>query len=187
MTLIEWKAQWKRLDQFRVNGDASREQVSAEWFAQLKHLHVDAVDHGITQLIGNAKDTFLPGLGLLKDFIQTRFDKYQRTDGKCATCHGSTWIESAPFKSNGMIYSSVCIRCPDCGIPAPSYSEPNQRKGLTSREFAEWRMNDHPRQYMPEAQQSKPRPEGEVTEMKAAMERLRIQLFGRDGVKGELA
>ena len=180
MTAAEWDTQWKRLDQFRVGGEADRNEVSSEWFAQLRHWHIDAVDHGITRLIGSAKDTFLPGLGLLKEFIQERIDRYQRTDGKCATCHGSTWIDSAPFKANGMIYEGVCIRCPDCGIPAPQYVEPSNRQPLTSREYAEWRMGDAPRQYMPPGLEGKPVREGEVTEMKAAMERLRIKLFGKE-------
>lgn len=178
MTAAEWETQWRRLDQFRVGGDADRADVSAEWFAQLRHWHVEAVEYGITKLIGSAKDTFLPGLGLLKDFIQERIDRYERTDGKCQTCHGSTWIESAPFKSNGMVYGGVCVRCPDCGIPAPQYSAPNNRHPLTSRELAEYRMNDHPRAYMPVGLEAKPAREGEVSEMKQAMERLRIKLFG---------
>lgn len=185
MTAAEWEGQWRRLDPFRVGGDADRGEVSAEWFAQLKHHHVDAVDYGITQLIGSAKDTFLPGLGLLKDFIQARFDRYQRTDGKCQTCHGSTWIESAPFKSNGMIYEGAVIRCPDCGVPEPNYTAPNNRQSLSSREHAEWRMNDHNRQYMPAGQHAKPRLDGEQTEIKAAMDRLRIKLFGHRPVERE--
>lgn len=178
MTAAEWSQQWKRLDQFRVSAEADRKEVEAEWFAQLRHHHVEAVEHGITQLIGAAKDTFLPGLGLLKDFIQQRFDKYQRTDGKCQTCHGSTWIESAPFKSNGMIYRAD-IRCPDCGVPQPNYSTPSNRQALTHREFAEFRLNDHDRQYMPIEQRAK-HPNTVNPEMKAAAERLRVTLFGKD-------
>lgn len=176
MTPAEWGAQWRRLDQFRVSGE--RSEVSAEWFAQLKHYHVDAVDYGITQLIGQAKDTFLPGLGLLKDFIQARFDRYQRTDGKCATCHGSTWVDAPPFMENGMICANAVVRCPDCGIPAPAYTAPSSRRPLTAREYAEWRLNDHPKQYMPEGLQAKPRPASEATEIKQAMAKLRVKLFG---------
>lgn len=178
MTSAEWDTQWKRLDQFRVGGDADRADVSAEWFTQLRHFHVDAVEHGITQLIGTAHDTFLPALGLLKDFIRARIDRYERAAGKCATCHGSTWIDSAPFKSNGMIYENIVVRCPDCGIPAPQYTTSSNRQPLTSREYAEWRMGDAPKNYMPPGLEGKPRREGEVTEIKAAMERLRVKLFG---------
>jgi hypothetical protein len=182
MTAQEWSTQWRRLDQFRVGGDADRAEVDLEWFAQLKHFHIDAVKHGITQLIGSAKDTFLPGLGLLKEFIQARIDRYARTHQGCQTCHGSTWIESAPFKSNRMIYEGVCMRCPDCGVPAPEYADSGRREALTSREFAEWRMNDHPKASLPEGLQAKVwNPEALAThkrEMYSMLERLRLKLFG---------
>lgn len=183
MTSAEWEIQWKRLDQFRVGGDANRNQVSAEWFAQLKHFHVDAVDHGITQLIGSAQDTFLPGLGLLKDFIHAKLGRYDKTPGKCETCHGNTWIDVAPFKSNGMIYENTVMRCPDCGVPAPPYTEPGRRESLTSREHAEWRMGDAPRDYMPPGLEAKPwapgQREAHKAEVMAAFEKLRIKLFGK--------
>jgi hypothetical protein len=138
MTAAEWDGQWTRLAQFRVGGDAEREQVSAEWFAQLKHHHVDAVDHGITHLIGSAKDTFLPGLGLLKDLIQQRLGRYDKTDGKCETCHGSKWIEAQPWKSNRMVYTGF-QRCPDCGTPAPEYKPLGNRESLSAVEYQAWR------------------------------------------------
>lgn len=178
MSAAEWEIQWHRLDTFNLRSEADRTKVSAEWFAQLRHFHVDAVDHGIGQLIGAAKDSFLPPLGILRGLIQTRIDRYERAAGKCATCHGATWIDAAPFKSNGMIYENVVVRCPDCGIPAPQYSAPNGRQELTSREYAEWKIGDAPKQYMPPGLEAKPSREGEVSEMKAAMERLRHKLFG---------
>jgi hypothetical protein len=178
MTAPEWKIQWHRLDSFHVRADVDRAKLSAEWFAQLQHWHVEAVEYGITRLIGSATENFLPALGILKEFIQERIDKYQRTDGKCATCHGSSWIESAPFKSNGMIYEGVCMRCPDCGIPAPQYADPSNRQPLTSREYAEWRMGDAPKQYMPEGLQAHPFPPEDFTDMKTAMDRLHLKLFG---------
>jgi hypothetical protein len=178
MTSSEWKAQWARLNHLHVSAETDRGKLSGEWFAQLAHHHVEAVEHGITQLIGGTKDNFLPGLGLLKDHIQTRFDKYQRTDGKCQTCHGSTWIDSAPFKSNGMIYRAD-MRCPDCGVPQPNYNAPSNRQPLTHREFAEFRLNDHDRQYMPIEQRAK-HPNTVNPEMKAQAEKLRVTLFGKD-------
>lgn len=86
-----------------------------------------------------------------------------------------------------MIYEGVCIRCPDCGIPAPVYTPPSNRHGLSASEYAEWKRGDHVKQYMPVEQQAKARPAGEVTEMKAAMERLRIKLFGTHGITEDVA
>lgn len=179
MTIDEWETQWKRLDQFRVGGDADRTEVSAEWFVQLRHWHIEAVEYGITKLIGTAKDTFLPGLGLLKDYIQERIDRYQRTDGKCQTCHGSTWIDAPPFMENGMIYTGV-LRCPDCGIPAPAYTPPPNRRPLTTREHAEYQLGDHNRNYMPPGMGAKHPHAGGNPELKAMATTLRIKLFGRD-------
>lgn len=188
MTLPEFDTQFSRLaGHFHMPTDASRETLAVDWFKAVQHYHVDALDYAITELIRTSEERFWPALGKVLKLIQTRFDKYARTNGKCATCHGSTWIESAPFKSNGMIYENVVVRCPDCGIPAPQYSAPSNREPLTSREYAEWKIGDAPRQYMPAGLEAKPRPEGERTEMKAAMERLRITLFGREHAKGDLA
>ena len=133
MTATEWTGQWRRLAHFQIRADADRPALEIEWFAQLKHHHVDAVDVGITQLIGQAKDNFLPGLGLLKDLIQTRLGRYDTTPGRCATCHGALWIDAPPWKAYGRIYTGFC-RCPDCGVPAPAYTPNGRREALTASE-----------------------------------------------------
>jgi hypothetical protein len=137
MTSTEWETQWKRLDPYRVPADVKRADVSAEWFAQLRHYHVDAVDHGITQLIGSVKDTFLPGLGLLRELIQARIGKYDRQPGTCDRCHGSKWVDAWPWWSNGMVYTGM-ERCPDCGVPPPQYKPPENRRPLTKAEYIAW-------------------------------------------------
>jgi hypothetical protein len=177
MTATEWDAQWTRLSQFRVGGDADRGEVSAEWFSQLRHYHVDAVDAGVTRLIGTAKDTFLPGLGLLKELIQQRMDRYDRTPGKCGRCHGSGWVDAPAWKSNGIIYEGM-QRCPACGIPAPQTPERPMAQPVSPVELAEYHAGRYGRELMPLGLEAKPRPGGEQTEMRAAMERLRIRLFG---------
>jgi len=183
MTAAEWETQWKRLDQFRVGGDADRTEVSAEWFAQLKHYHVDAVEHGITQLIGSAKDTFLPGLGLLKELIQTRIDRYERAHHGCQTCHGSTWIESWPVVSNGQLYE-MFARCPDCGVPAPEMKKPHPNaRPATKTEYEEWKAGRYLRDTMPDWAKAKPWKSeaarlNHKAEMREAFEKLRIKLFG---------
>lgn len=179
MTLPEFDVQFNRLaGHFHMPTDASRETLAVDWFKAVEHYHVDALDRAVTELIRTAEDRFWPALGKVLKLIQSRFDKYERTSGKCQTCHGSSWIDSAPYKSNGMIYEGVCVRCPDCGIPAPDYKQPNGRTALTSREFAEWRLNDHPKQYMPAGLEAKPFKAGELEDMRAAMNRLHIKLFG---------
>lgn len=184
MTAAEWDRQWRRLEQYRVSGDAEREQVSAEWFVQLRHWHIDAVEHGITQLIGSTKDTFLPGLGLLKDFIQSRIGKYDRSHGKCATCNGSTWIDLPPFKSNGFVYASTVTRCPDCGVPAPKMDERSRREPLTDLQAHEYAAGRYGREQMPAGCEGKPWSEGAREAHKAAMlkafDHLRRRLFGED-------
>lgn len=180
MTTAEWDAQWARLAQFRVGGDADRDTVSAEWFAQLKHYHVDAIDHAITQLIGSAKDTFLPGLGLLKDFIQQRMGRYDKFNGKCDTCHGSGWVDAPLFRSNGIIYANAVSRCQSCGIPAPTVEDRGRRETVNSLQTAEYLAGRFGRSQMPEGCEAKPRLPGDVGPMKAAMDRLRIKLFGRE-------
>lgn len=183
MTRDEWKMQWKRLDQFHVTGDANRSDVSTEWFKQLQHHHVDAVEHGVTRLIGSARDTFLPGLGLLKGFIQERIDKYERTGGRCATCHGSTWIEAWPVVWEGRLYEMLA-RCPDCGVPAPEMKKPHSTaRPATKLEYEEWKAGRFSRDTMPEWAKAKPwKSEQARIEHKAAMreafEKLRIKLFG---------
>lgn len=183
MTAAEWERQWRRLDQFRVGGEADRSEVQAEWFSQLRHHHVDAVDHGVTQLIGSAKDTFLPGLGLLKELIQSRLDRYDRTHGKCATCHGSGLIDAPAFMSNGLVYANVAMRCPDCGIPAPTV-EASRRQPLTDLQRHEYQAGRFGHEQMPVGCEAKPWAQGAREAHKAAMmqafERLRLKLFGND-------
>jgi hypothetical protein len=177
MTVHEWQAQWARLDQFRVSGE--RDQVSAEWFAQLKHHHVDVVDYGITRLIGQAKDTFLPGLGLLKDFIQQKFDRYDRTHGKCVSCGGSGWLEAPPFKSNGLIYSNVLSRCGACGIPEPKIDGQGRRESLTSVEAHEYHAGRYGRDQMPEALKVRPGSRSFNTELVAQLQAWFRRVTGR--------
>lgn len=184
MTTIEWGVQWRRLDQFRVGGEADRAQVSAEWFAQLRHHHIDAVEHGITRLIGSATDTFLPGLGLLKGFIQERIDRYERTSGKCATCHGATWIEAWPVVFDGHLYE-MHSRCPDCGVPAPEMKKPHGSRPATKLEYDEWKAGRYSRDTMPEFAKAKPWKSEQAriehkAKMREAFERLRIKLFGSE-------
>lgn len=141
MTPSEWNAQWSRLKaHFRLGSDINPAEINAEWFAQLKHLHVDAVDAGMTVLIGASQDTFFPALGALKDAIRTRMDRYDKTKGQCETCHGSTWVTDRPFWVGPFLYENVVRRCPDCGVPAPSIKEHRfpERRELTATEYAHY-------------------------------------------------
>ena len=176
MTLAEWKIQWHRLDLFHVSADADRAKVSAEWFAQLQHFHVDAVHAGITELIGRATDTFLPGLGLLKELIRARLGRYEKTPGQCDTCHGSGWVEAPAFMSNHLIYANVVARCSACGIPAPQITS-GRREPVPAVQLEEYRSGRYGCDRMPEGMQARsgPRP---VTEFAQWAEQLRVKLFG---------
>jgi hypothetical protein len=179
MNAADFDTQFNRLTgHFHLPTDASREMLALDWLKAMEHYHVDALDRAVTELIRTEEERYWPALGKVIGIIKHRIDKYDRAPGKCATCHGSSWIDSQPFKSNGMIYGNVLMRCPDCGIPAPQYSEPGGRKPLTAQEYRDWTNGDSNRQYMPEGLQGKPRPESETSEIKEAMARLRVQLFG---------
>lgn len=184
MTAKEWNTQWHRLDHFHVSGDRDRHELEIEWFAQLKHWHMDAVEFGVTQLIGSAKDNFLPGLGLLKDYIQSRIGRYDRTHGKCATCHGSTWIDVGPYKVGEIVYSSAVIRCPDCGVPAPQVEAHTRRQPLSDLGAHEYQAGRYGRDQMPDGLKGKPWEPGakdaHKTAMREAFDKLRIKLFGKD-------
>lgn len=182
MTPAQFDEQFNRLTQhFHLPLDTNRDTVAIEWLKAVEHYHVDALEHAVTELIRTAQDRYWPALGKLLTAVRSKFDKYDRA-GKCATCHGSGWLDSAPFKSNGMVYGNVCIRCGDCGIPAPEYQEPRGRSPLTSQEFAQWRLRDTEPQYMPDGMAAKPWDEDARRAHKAAMlkafEGLRIKLFG---------
>lgn len=183
MTFPEWQPQWARLAHFRISADVDRDHLEAEWFAQLKHWHVDAVDAGVTLLIGHAKDNFLPGLGLLKDYIRQQIGRYERTPGQCATCHGTSWIEASPWKSNGLVYEGV-VRCPECGIPAPQVNDRKVTKPLTPLEQHEYQAGRYSREWMPVGLEAKPWNPDAKAQHKSAMrqlfDRLRIHLFGSE-------
>lgn len=178
MSPAEFDGQFNRLTaHFHLPTESNRDQVALDWLKAVEHYHVDALDHGVTDLIRQSQDRFWPSLGKLLVIVRGRIAGMEKA-GKCATCHGSGWLDSAPFKANGMIYENVVARCHDCGIPSPQYTAPSHRQELTAHEYAEWGRKEHDRNYMPHGLEAKTRPEGEVTEIKAAMERLRIKLFG---------
>ncbi|MEY4387198.1 MAG: hypothetical protein RLY20_2481 [Verrucomicrobiota bacterium] len=187
MNAADFDAQFDRLTgHFHLPAESKRETVALDWFKAVEHYEIAALDRAVTELIRASQDRFWPALGKVLGLLQSKVDRYDR-GGKCATCHGSSWIESAPFKSNGMIYEGVCLRCPDCGVPPPAYNTPNNRSSLTAAEYREWSQREQQPNYMPDGLQAKPTREGEVSEMKAAMDRLRIKLFGRDHAKGDAA
>jgi len=181
MTSTEWNVQWKRLDQFSLPPDAKRSTVGLEWFSQLRHYHVDAVERGISELIGAARDGFMPGLGTLKELIQSRIDKYERAHGNCRTCHGATMIESWPLMWEGRLYE-MYTRCPDCGVPAPEMKKPHP-SAATKTEYEEWKALRYARDTMPDWAKAKPWKSEAArlkhkAEMREGFERLRIKLFG---------
>lgn len=183
MTAAEFDTQFNRLTgHFHLPTDGHRDTISFDWYQAVKHYHVDALERGVTDLTRTAQDRFWPPLGRLTSAIKNRLAGMDRHPGKCATCHGAGWIDSAPFMSNRMIYANVLQRCPDCGIPAPAYTEPSNRQPLAAQAYRDWMNGDAPMNYMPEGQQGKPWDDdakaAHKAQMLAAFTHLRLTLFG---------
>lgn len=184
MTPAEFDDQFNRLTaHFHLPADGSRETIALDWLKALEHYHVDALERGVSHLIRTETDRYWPALGAVMQAVRDKMAGMAPAHGKCLTCHGSKWIEVAPFKSNGMIYENVCQRCPDCGTPAPTVGEQRGRHSLTATEYQAWRNDEHARDYMPEGLKAKPwRDEAarlaHKRTMLAAFAALRIKLFG---------
>lgn len=138
MNAADFDDQFNRLTaHFHMAADANRATVSMDWYQAVQHYHVDALERGVTDVIRNATDRFWPPLGKLLEAIRGRMAGVEKTRNTCATCHGSTWIESRPWKSNHRIYEGF-QRCPDCGVPAPVHHVGDHREELTATEYAQW-------------------------------------------------
>lgn len=139
MNAADFERQFSRLtDHFHLPADASRDTIAVDWFAAVEHYHVDALERGVTELIRTAQDRFWPSLGKLLSAIKGRMAGMAKTKDDCSTCGGSTWIEAAPWKSYGIVYTGF-QRCPDCGVPAPAVEIPRNREEWTASEFQAWR------------------------------------------------
>jgi hypothetical protein len=75
------------------------------------------------------------------------------------------------------VYSALS-RCPDCGIPAPEMEQKSNTQPLSTVEQHEYQAGRYMCSQMPPGLEAKPKPEGEKTEMRLAMERLSAKLFG---------
>lgn len=180
MNPADFDTQFNRLaGHFHLPADASRDTMAGDWYQAVQGYELAVLERSVTTLIRTAQDRFWPPLGRLLDLCRGRASSATGS-GKCGTCHGATWIDSAPFKANGMIYDGCVVRCPDCHVPQPNYTAPSHRDGLTAIEYREWSEGTNDRDYMPEGCKAKARSLGEANEMRAAMERLRLKLFGKE-------
>lgn len=184
MTPAQFDDQFNRLTaHFHLPVDASRETLALDWLKAVEHYHVDALERAVTELIRTEQDRFWPALGKLLTLIKARIGRYDKTHGKCATCHGNTWIEAWPVVWDGRLYE-MYTRCPDCGIPAPQMKTPHpSARPATKDEYENWRHGEAMRDTMPEFAKAKPwKSEAARLEHKAAMremfDRLRLKLFG---------
>lgn len=149
MNAAEFERQFSRLtDHFMLPVDSSRDTIAVDWFAAVEHYHVDAMERGVTELIRTASDRFWPPLSKLLAAIRNRMAGMERTKDACLTCHGSTWIEAAPYKVHGRVYTGF-QRCPDCGVPAPNYKPVGPRDPLTASEYQAWRAGTFQEPEMP--------------------------------------
>lgn len=148
MTQREFDRQFTRLcDHFHL-ADESKKTIAVDWFDALRHYHMDAVDAGITRVIGDATDTFWPALGKLKQAIQSRIAGMAKVKADCATCQGSSWVEAMPWKAHGRVYTGF-QRCPDCGVPEPIFTPESLRTPLTAAEYQAWRNRELPEPAVP--------------------------------------
>ena len=179
MIPADFDTQFNRLTaHFHLPVDANRETLALDWLRSLEHYHVDALEHAVTVLIRTEQDRYWPALGKVLALVQARIDRYDKAPGKCGTCAGSTWIESWPMKTHdGRVYEYL-QRCPDCGVPAPEVKPKPHMTPLTKEEYARFKAGQWEHPPMPPGLEAKPRPAGEQTEMREAMERLRVKLFG---------
>jgi hypothetical protein len=179
MSAAEFDTQFGRLAaHFHLPADGTRDTLALDWLKALQHYHVDALDHAIDELIRTSEDRYWPALGKVIVLIKSRIDRYDRQHGKCGTCHGSTWIEAQPWKSNGIVYEGM-QRCPDCGVPAPKMDEHKVSQTISRVEYAEYKAGRYGRELMPPGMEAKPTREGERTEMREFFDRLRLKLFGK--------
>lgn len=186
MNAAEFDTQFNRLTtHFHLPVDSSRETIGMDWFKAVEHYHVDAFDRAVTELIRKEQDRFWPALGKVLGLIQSRMGKYDRTHGKCATCHGATWVEAWPVIWCGNLYE-MYSRCPDCGVPAPEMKKPHpSARPATKNEYEDWKAGHFARNSMPPGLEAKPwKSEEARLAHKAAMremfEKLRIRLFGSE-------
>lgn len=178
MTPFEFDGQLARLKtHFHLSGDVDSDKLGTDWYDALKHHHVDAVERGVTDVIRNAKDTYFPPLGIVIEAIRARLAGMDREHGKCATCHGSGWIDSWPVMSWGLVYEML-QRCPDCGIPAPDIKKPHNARPLTRAQYDDYQEKRANRDTMPDwAKPRKERDPNEVNEIREFMSALREKLF----------
>lgn len=178
MTAAEFDRQFSRLAaHFYLPQDETRETLAVDWLKALQHYHVDAFEHAVTELTRTSEDRFWPALGKVIGLIKARLGRYDKAPGKCATCHGSTWIETQPWIAHGIIYEGL-QRCPDCGVPAPQGHERRVMQPLTSVQFHEYRAGRYGRELMPAGSEAKHPERVANPEFAKWAEDLRKRLFG---------
>lgn len=182
MNPAEFDDQFNRLTaHFHLPTDASRETIALDWLKALEHHHIDAFEHAVTEITRTSTERFWPALGKITEIINTRKSRYDKTPGRCATCHGSTWIEAWPVVYDGKLYE-MFARCPDCGVPAPEMKKPHPHaRPATKEEYEAWRAGDVMRDTMPEFAKAKAwKPgarEAHKAEMREMFDGLRRKLF----------
>lgn len=179
MTLPEFTTQFERiLRQFRPAADADTSALMSEWFDAFRHLHLDAFEVATTRLIREATDTYWPAIGTMREIVQSRMDRYERTSGTCETCHGSTWIEGWPVWSNGRVYRTTS-RCPSCGVPVPQMLEQKHARRLTKIEVLSWEAGQLTEAPLPAWATAK-KDAAVDPELRTFCARLAVKLFGRE-------
>jgi hypothetical protein len=90
-------------------------------------------------MVSNRTSSFWPTPGELSEHLRAVVAGRIATDEKCATCHGSGWIDAPPYRANGgRVYRGV-TRCYACGVPAPNLQHlAGTQTPFSASEVREW-------------------------------------------------
>lgn len=109
-----------------------------EWTKVLGHFEAAQLIAGVDWVIQHRTDRWWPTVGEVLSAVRAAVGPKPETSHRCRACEGTGWVEAVPFTTMGHLYEGM-RRCPDCGIPEPSYATPRgSRVPMTATEHREW-------------------------------------------------
>lgn len=113
----------------------------AEWTRMLGHHDAAHIIAGVDWVIQHRTDRWWPTVGEVLAAIRAAAGPKPEVSYRCHSCQGTGWVEAVPFRSMGQLYEGM-RRCPECGIPEPSYSVPKgSRVPMSSTEHRDWLLS----------------------------------------------
>jgi len=139
MTSLEAMDQFDRLlaAGFALPSGTDQATVFQEWATAFASVDREDVAAGISKLVAGRVDRFWPTVGELRGAIASVQAGREPLD--CRRCRGSRWVAARPYRANGSLLYEGVVRCPDCGVPAPTRVGDAHQTPLSDREYAEWR------------------------------------------------